>query len=283
MRSLQIMPGSVALASVLIWLGCSNGGPKESPMVTVQVPAGGSQGSNTAGTAAAGSGGAAGSAGMAATDPPHVGPPAPEDASTPAMLDAALDAGMDDDDAGPWVPPEPTCVDGLWRLAPGFLVARHVDFVADRNSLLPDAGGFALGEPPTLSSAGMACANARDKEKCRTALAQPNQFGRHLITTEGDSVRVWAGASGRALLGLLDTPSDALWYLTANGPYLAPCTAKISPSDGGYTVEGVQPIEGCFTPGEIPPKLTVFVGSVDGAMREIAATPDAGHSLCGTF
>jgi hypothetical protein len=200
------------------------------------------------------------------------------DASTPAMLDAALDAGVDDEDAGPWVPPDPTCVDGVWRLAPGFLVARHVDYVADRDNSLPDAGGFPLGPPPTLSSAGMACANATNHANCMLALQQPNQSGRQLVTTEGDNVRVWAGNAGRSLLGLLDTPSDALWYLVATSPYVAPCTAKIAASDGGYTITGAEPVQGCFIAGEVPPKVTLFVGSSDGAVRLLEAT---GQTTCG--
>jgi hypothetical protein len=193
-----------------------------------------------------------------------------------------------DDDAGPWVPPDPTCVDGEWRLAPGFLVSRHIDYVADRDTFLPDGGlsllpdgGFSTDTLRTLSSAGMPCATATDQAKCQTALAQPNTFGRHLVTTAGDNVRLWSGSVGRTLLGLLDTPSEALWWLSISGSYRAPCSAKVYPSDGGFTVENVEPSSGCYTPPDVPPPMyTVIVNSADGALHELPAA-DGGRSLCG--
>jgi len=270
---------SRASLSALVLVACADREPSPSPIVEVNVPAGGSQSSNTSGM-----GGAAGEATVDSgwTDPPRVGPPAPTDGSMPAMPDAALDGGIgsDDDDAGPWVPPDPTCVDGAWLLAPGFLVARRVDYVADRDSLLVD-GGFSTDEPRTLSSAGMPCATATDRAKCEAALHQPISFGRHLVTTAGDNVRLWQGSATRTLLGLLDTPAEAMWWLMANGPYRAPCTVKVYPSDGGYTFENVEPIPGCFTPPDLPaPTYTVTLNSADGALHELAAA-DGGRSLCG--
>lgn len=272
-------PRMISVSLVLVLVACTNRGPSPSAMIQVKVPAAGSQGSNTSGT-----GGVAGQAPVempVSTDPPHVGPPAPIDGSMPAA-DAALDAGVDsDEDAGPWVPPDPTCVDGEWRLAPGFLVARRVDYVADRDSQLLDGGGFSMTVPRTLSSAGMPCATATDRAKCDGALERPTALARHLVTTAGDNVRVWVGSASRTLLGLLDTPAEALWWVTASGPYRAPCSAKVYPSDGGYTFENLEPVPGCFTPSVMPPPTyTVILNSADGTLRELAAA-DGGRSLCG--
>jgi hypothetical protein len=172
--------------------------------------------------------------------------PQPPDAKS----DAAVPAGDDDDsdgglpeaaDAGAFVPPEPKCVDNEWRLAPGFLPAIHVDYIADRDLRVADAGA---GQPMStqadlvvLSSAGEACANASDHARCESALALNPQLGRHLVTTSGDTVRIWPAPALR-LLGEIDTSAEAVWtVLTSRG--VVPCDAAVVREDGGTVITGL--------------------------------------------
>jgi hypothetical protein len=52
---------------------------------------------------------------------------------------------------------------------------------------------------------------------------------RHLVTTAGDSVRIWGpGAAASSLLGVIDTPSEAIWWVSAMvGTYLVTCDVKV--------------------------------------------------------
>lgn len=145
-------------------------------------------------------------------------------------------------DAGPWVPPDPECTGKDWRVAPGLLPAKHVDYIADRDLRFPDAGPPDQPQPvnPELvvvSSAGMACANATDRAACETALALNPQFGRHLVTTSGDSVRIWP-APAMPLLGVIDTPAEAVWMvIVTRGPLT--CDATITRDDDGFLITGL--------------------------------------------
>jgi len=187
---------------------------------------------------------AAGSAGIPAPPPmearPDAMPQAVPDAGPPAipMPTDAMVQVVEEEDAGPWVPAEPECVDGQWRLAAGFLLARKVDYIADRMILILD-GGVLDDKLTILSSAGIPCASASNKHNCMAGLALPvTEQGRHLVTTAGDNVRLWSSGGAGALLGLIDTKSDALWWALTRGGYLFTCETKIATDTGGFNIRG---------------------------------------------
>ena len=225
----------VALTALgLVCAACSNEAPPPHAMLPVEPVAG----APSAGAVAPGSGGSAGTS----------QPPMQPDAMVQAMPDAGMghpppDASVhvvDDDDAGPaWVPPDPVCEGkGDWKLAQGFLLARKVDYVADRAMRVLETG-FPDPKPSILSEAGMPCASASDKPACRAALElTPADLGRHLITTAGDTVRLWSPAVSGNLLGLIDTKSEAIWWAISRGGYLMPCTAKVEKAMGGFNLLG---------------------------------------------
>ena len=172
------------------------------------------------------------------------------------------DAGTSDPspkDAGPWVPPDPGCGDdGRWLLAPGFLPAKRVDYIADREIAFeegtgPDGtgavgGSAAGGVVPVvrvISSAGMPCANARNRDACEKGLKLPTSVGRHLVTTAGDTVKIWTFPGVLQLLGAIDTASEAMWVLTATRMEPS-CKATIGHDDDGFIVSGL-PNFGCAT------------------------------------
>jgi hypothetical protein len=170
---------------------------------------------------------------------------------------------------------DPACVDGVWRLAPGFLVAHHVDYVADRDDAPSGSAAAQTGIPSTLSSAGIACANASDVERCRRALLEPSP-GRHLVTTAGDSVRIWSAAFARELLGRLDTPSEVLWWVSVIPQFRTPCDATVHEHDAGYLVSGLEPSRDCVPRGTTPEKISVVIGA-DGSREQITGTPVCGQ------
>jgi hypothetical protein len=149
-------------------------------------------------------------------------------AAQPPLRDAGA---MQDEDAGPYIPPKPRCSDGVWQLAQGFLPAMPVDYIADRSF---DAVGMVM----VLSELGKACSGATNQAGCQASLSLPVQVGRHLVSTQGDSVRVWAFNAVPQLLGVVDTPAEALWYLLARG-YTVPCGAKVAAHADRYEVRGV--------------------------------------------
>lgn len=177
-------------------------------------------------------------------------PPVVVDAGAPA-LDAAPPAfdaapatrpGMtNDEDAGPDVTAAPSCTDGQWVLAPGFLLSERVDYVEDRNDQI---------WPYTMSSAGTPCATARDKVLCMESLKVETMFlGRHLLATAGDKVRVWNGASAFQLLGLIDTPSEAMWVAQVQGMQVTCGIGEVRKHADGFLVDGVvKPFYGCEPP-----------------------------------
>lgn len=276
-------PRQLAGACLFLFLSaCSNESAPMSAPTTVTVP--------SAGAPAAG--GSAGSAVEAAagraspspppppdagapTDPPPIGPPAPTDASMP------VDAGMsnvDDEDAGAAEPHPPTCADDTWKLAQGFRVARRVDYIADRTIMFaaPDSV-----QPPvfiTLSSAGTPCATATDRAHCMSSLDQNVPAGRHLVTTEGDNVRIWQGDPVRSLLGLVDTAAEAIWYATTTSVYAVPCTATVEAVDTGFVIHGARPGVGCSLADAGMWDLDLLVTSADGFVRE---TQSVSSLVCG--
>lgn len=238
-------PASIRVALTafgLICVACGNRAPDQqlpSPAATVAGASGGGAGAAAGTSGSAGSAGSAGGAGITMPTPQmDAMPPAIPDGGTPVMpTDGSVRIG-EDDDAGPWAPPDPTCTDGQWRMAPGFLLARKVDYVADRAQLVLD-GGVLDDKVSTISSAGIPCASATDKKQCQAALDLPVfEIGRHLVTTAGDNVRLWNAPSAGPLLGLIDTKSEAMWWGLTRAGYLFPCNTKVETADGGFTMRG---------------------------------------------
>jgi hypothetical protein len=185
-------------------------------------------------------------------------PTGPSDAGMAADDDAGADE-LPPADGGPWKPVDPTCEDGEWLLAQGFLPAKQVDYIADRDMRFVDPGagmmagfggaGGAAGAPQpapipsspvpvVISEAGMACANARDRAKCEAALKLSTPFGRHLVSTSGDAVRVWPFPGALQLLGAIDTPAEAVWVaLLARGNVV--CSATVTEEEESYVVGGL--------------------------------------------
>jgi hypothetical protein len=165
--------------------------------------------------------------------------PAPTPRAEAGMpRDAALaDVGLPiekDDDAGPYAPPDPKCVNDVWLLAPGFLPAKRVDYIADRA-----VDGFT---PSVLSSLGVPCATAVDRVNCEASLALEVQLSRHLATTAGDAVRLWPpGPAALELLGAIDTPAEALWWLSAVRGYTTTCATQVTKTDRGIEVRNFMP------------------------------------------
>lgn len=115
--------------------------------------------------------------------------------------------------------------DSQWRLAPGFRLGIDVDYVADRLSADPD---------DLISEHGEACATAKQRSDCEAALALSTDVGRHLVTTQGDTVQLWTMPALGAL-GEIDTPEEAIWLALADG-YRVKCDAKLSFDDGKYSI-----------------------------------------------
>jgi hypothetical protein len=221
-----------ALAKAAFWLlfACCDNGTPQLMSTAVPAPAGFNAGAPTSGSG--------GMPAMAMQPDARVQAIADAGEPMPPMATDAMVQVMDEDDAGPWIAPDPQCVDGEWRLAPGFLLARKVDYVADRTVLLLPSG--LLDDKATvLSSAGIPCVSATNKANCLAALELPaTDQGRHLITTAGDSVRLWNPGVAGNLLGLIDTKSDAIWWALSRGAYLFPCDVRIEAAPGGFNVFG---------------------------------------------
>jgi hypothetical protein len=164
-------------------------------------------------------------------------------------LGACAASGDDDDSVEPgkvdssWkvVKKKPSCdTQSLWRLASYFNLARDVDYVADRINT------------EVISESGEACASASDREQCKTELATvPGdasmfaQLGHHLVTIEGDSVRIWIPQSVMSLFGDIDTPGEAIWILVAGG-YIVGCDAEIDDAgEDGFAIAVDQPDTSC--------------------------------------
>ncbi|HKP64431.1 MAG TPA: hypothetical protein VJV78_47160 [Polyangiales bacterium] len=224
----RIAPFAAALSLVL--LGCT-----ERPAAKPGLPPAPSAGASGAPATAAGSGGA------------EVVAPAPDaevklDAEVPSDAGPPQDAmppHSEEDDAGEAPPPAPVCTDGVWRLAPGLLLSRKVDYVADRDTPITE-DGLASDVVVVLSEAGMACARAMDRARCMAALKVPGGggMGRHLLTSAGDSVQLWSREVAHQLLGVIDTPADALWWIGSGGSYLLPCDLKVEATKDGFRIKG---------------------------------------------
>jgi hypothetical protein len=198
---------------------------------------------------------------------------------TPPDASASRDAGVaavtprePDDDAGPPGAAALSCdADAGWQLAAGFVLSQHVDYVEDR------AEGRV---PPRLSSAGVACATAKDKTSCQASLALQTSLGRVLVTTTGDDVRFWSGQAAFTLLGLIDTEAEALWVASQN--YELPCKATVKRVADGFVVDGLLGfVVKCMTPDSKPLQEQVLSGKVYPDSRFELLTPsDPAMTAC---
>jgi hypothetical protein len=138
----------------------------------------------------------------------------------------------------------PACTDQGWEFAPGFLLARSVDYVADildsAESRVDDATGVLdfNNTRVVYSASGVPCATAHDRASCLASLAILTGFGRQLVTTSGDEVHFWTFPSEFDLLGEIDTPAEALWVLAAGNNYYLPCgTTTVTAVVNGWAVK----------------------------------------------
>lgn len=128
----------------------------------------------------------------------------------------------------------------VWRVVKHFHLARDVDYIADRIGTM------------VVSESGEPCASASDPEQCKTDLetvpGDPNMFGQlghHLVTIEGDSVRIWVPPSVHALLGDIDTPAEAIWLAMGSG-YNVNCDAAVfDTGHDGFGIAADRPDESC--------------------------------------
>jgi hypothetical protein len=118
----------------------------------------------------------------------------------------------------------------VWRLASHFRLTRDVDYIADR-----------IGNE-IISESGKACVRASDRAQCEAALAlaqdDPSMFkaiGHHLVTIEGDSVRLWFPPA-LSLLGEIDTTAEAIWLAFGQG-FDVPCDSAVY--DTGHDTFGI--------------------------------------------
>lgn len=120
----------------------------------------------------------------------------------------------------------------VWHLASHFKLARKVDYVADCD----DSGAV-------ISEKGEGCSGASDRAQCEADVATPG-FGRHLVTREGNSVRLWTNAAA-TLLGKIDTPEEAIW-LVLQQDINVDCDTRVYDShNGGYSVDGDRVVPDC--------------------------------------
>lgn len=156
----------------------------------------------------------------------------------------------------------------VWRVAKHFDLARDVDYLADR-----------IGTQ-VISESGEPCASASDPAECKLdlqTLPDPQTFdvlGHHLVTIEGDSVRLWSLSSVLALLGQIDTPAEAIWLAVASG-YDVECGAAVfDTGHDGFGIEAVRPDMSC---ADGLTSLTVQV-SANGEVAEGDAVLVAGSA-----
>jgi hypothetical protein len=174
-------------------------------------------------------------------------------------------------------PPElvdeaPECRAGFHLLPAGFELTRSVDYVGD----------FQAGV--VIAQTGEPCAQARSVERCEAAfdeaqLASVNGIvgQRTLITTEGDQVRMWSGASVLALFGEIDTPAEALFFV-ATLNFGVDCTTRVTRMRDGFRL-WVRSSSDVACGSVLPPDGQLDL-LADGTVRslgiETTFTPDGG-------
>jgi hypothetical protein len=255
------------LLLALAAIGCAND-PAEPAQVVVILTDAGSRPAQPAAPADAGS--AAPRAGNSASAADADAPLDDADAGSPGDAGPELDAGREP----PPTPPEPTCEGDEWRLAPGLLLARRVEYVADRLVTLTEDGTLAVR---VVSENGTPCATAHDRASCEAALHTPAPFGRHILTTAGDAIKFWSGDGVLSLFGVIDTPAEAVWWLIQTRG-VVPCSAEVSAAGDGYRIAKTRGGRcGPLPDGGWPMDSVMFV-QPDGTVLE--ESPEAGTMQC---
>jgi hypothetical protein len=146
----------------------------------------------------------------------------------------------------------PGCEDGEPDLVDGFTLERDVDYISDR-----------FGET-LLSEEGTPCEGAVDMDLCLGALDGAALPFRHLVTTEGGTVRVWESGSAVALFGQVDSVAEAAWMANALD-YFVPCDVQVDETFDLFVLDGVEARWGCSTAQAI---VTLSV-SPEGQVNEL--------------
>lgn len=117
-------------------------------------------------------------------------------------------------------------MDKGWSLIHGFDLEQPVDFVADESF------------NGVLSQKGTSCLDAPEGSRCFEDFKQPFD-GRHLRTTEGETVRLWNVDAVGELFGAIDRPEEALWLADAHG-YVVPCTSNVQKHATSITITNAK-------------------------------------------
>lgn len=156
----------------------------------------------------------------------------------------------------------PPCNDAGQRTAPLEVApASAVDYLG-----LYEADGFGTpdaGAPRgrMLDESGTPCSGAADEPACLAALAAattdlvmtescggpPYACQHYILTTSGDTVRLWLPAEYATLFGSIDTPDEAR-LLTHEGTFggrWVPACGSVAVSTAGYDVVGTRMVQDC--------------------------------------
>jgi hypothetical protein len=173
------------------------------------------------------------------------------------------------------------CDADRWLLAPHFALAYDVDYVADRIAMAPIVDEQQIDNAKTVaevvSEHGEPCATASDRARCQAALVVPVSPSRHLLTTQGETVRLWDAASANTLFGAIDTPEEAIWWLIARDYHVA-CDANIEWVGDAYQIAADR--AGVMCPDQDRVYATVSIDP-DGVGDETSGTLTKGDGCSG--
>jgi hypothetical protein len=118
----------------------------------------------------------------------------------------------------------PACANGRLALIEDLQLERDVDYIGD----------YELGV--LVDSKGAPCSGALQAERCAETLElamQNNEHVRVLITTLGDTARLWTPQSLVSLFGEIDTASEAI-YLASSFGYAFDCKTEVTRVAAGF-------------------------------------------------
>jgi hypothetical protein len=154
------------------------------------------------------------------------------------------------------------CPDGGQRTAPlDVAPATPVDYLGlyESGGYLPTEAGVPQGR--VLEEVGTACSGAQDVPSCLTSLGAataglvlsescggpPYGCQHYILTTSGDTVRVWLPDEYAALFGTIDTADEARLLVhqgTFMGRWVAAC-GSVGAATDGYDVVGTRMTQDC--------------------------------------